>query len=276
MPWNPGELAPDPGLTRSFTACLPGGRLAGPLRAYHSVPSTQTLARTWAEAGAPAGAVVLADHQTAGRGRRGRAWTALPGRALLFSVVLRPCLPPARWPEIALAAGCAVAEGIESVAGVAPQLKWPNDVLLGGRKVAGILAEGVVGRTPVVILGVGVNVSQPDGAWPPELHDRATALAAVAPAVTRPLLLAAILRRIETWHGILLDEGFGPVRTAWRARGRLGDRVRLGVEEAVAVDLAPDGGLVVRRDDGTSAVILCRDDGDSGPGPVPAVSAQKA
>ncbi|MFI5008382.1 MAG: biotin--[acetyl-CoA-carboxylase] ligase, partial [Solirubrobacterales bacterium] len=128
MPWPGAEPTLDAELTRAFTPCLPGGRLAGPLRAYRSLASTQTLTRAWATAGAPEGAVVLADHQTAGRGQHGRAWTAPAGTALLFSVVLRPRLPVARWPEIPLAAGCAVAEGLETVAPVSARLKWPNDV----------------------------------------------------------------------------------------------------------------------------------------------------
>ena len=129
--------------------------------------------------------MVLADHQTAGRGQHGRPWTAPAGAALLFSVVLRPPLPVARWPEIPLAAGCAVAEGLETVAPVTATLKWPNDVLVGGRKLAGILAEGVAGAPPLVILGIGVNVSQQESDWPPDLAGTAGSLAGLGAAVAR-------------------------------------------------------------------------------------------
>jgi BirA family biotin operon repressor/biotin-[acetyl-CoA-carboxylase] ligase len=254
------EPAPDGPLTRAFAACLPGGRIAGPLRAFGSVPSTQTVARAWAAAGAPEGAVVIADHQSAGRGRRGRAWSAPAGAALLFSVVLRPPLPVARWPELALAAGCAVAEAVEAVAGVATRLKWPNDVLAGARKLAGVLAEGVAGPAPAVVLGVGLNVSQADADWPPELAARAVSVAALAGPVSRPALLRAVLGRLDAWYGVLLARGFEPVRTAWRARGALGQRVVApGLGEATAVDLAPGGGLLVRRPDGGTEVVVSAD-----------------
>jgi hypothetical protein len=180
MPWPPAEAAPDVDLTRAFASCLPGGRIAGPLHAYRSLTSTQTVARAWSSAGAPEGTVLLADHQSAGRGRQGRRWTAPPGTALLFSVILHPALPVARWPEIALAAGCAVAEGLEAVAPVSARLKWPNDVIVDGWKLAGILAEGVAGGAPHVVLGIGVNVSQLDADWPADLAGRARSLAASA------------------------------------------------------------------------------------------------
>ena len=178
--------------------------------------------------------MVLADHQTEGRGRRGRAWTAPPGTALLFSVVLRPRLPVARWPEIPLAAGCAVAEGLERAAGVTAALKWPNDVLVAGRKLAGILAEGVAGTPPLVVLGVGVNVSQGEADWPPDLAGRARSLADLAAPVTRAELLGAVLARLEAWYGSAPRRGVraragrvaapGPPRHPRRAPRGGGDR----------------------------------------------------
>ncbi len=256
MPWPGAEPPLDAELTRAFTPCLPGGRLAGPLRAYRSLASTQTLARAWAATGAPEGAVVLADYQTAGRGRHGRPWTAPGGTALLFSVVLRPRLPVARWPEIPLATGCAVAEGLETVAPVSATLKWPNDVLVGGRKLAGILAEGVAGTSPLVILGIGVNVSQRDSDWPPNLAGTAGSLGSLGTSVARETLLAALLLRLTGWYGVLLEEGFEPVRAAWRQGGLLGLRVPLPDGEGTTVDLGPGGELVVRRDDGRLARLI--------------------
>jgi BirA family transcriptional regulator, biotin operon repressor / biotin---[acetyl-CoA-carboxylase] ligase len=262
------EPAFDPVLTGAFTACLPDAGLAGPLRAYRSVASTQTLARRWAEAGAPEGAVVLADHQTEGRGRRGRRWTAPPGAALLFSTVLRPSVPVARWPEIPLAAGCAVAEALEAVAGMAAVLKWPNDVLVGGGKVAGILAEGLTGPSPVVILGIGVNVAQGAGDWPPDLADRARSLAGLGATVTREQLLTACLARLDDWYGALRDRGFEPVRATWRRRGVLGGRVGEAEEAGIAVDLAPGGALIVHRDDGRIVRVVSAENGGAGAGRV--------
>ena len=260
MRWTPADPAPDPVLTRAFADCLPGGRLAGPLRAYRSVASTQTVARAWADAGAPEGAVVVADHQTEGRGRRGRRWTAPPGAALLFSTVLRPGIPVSRWGEIPLAAGCAVAEALESAADVPVALKWPNDVLVEGRKVAGILAEGVAGTPSLVVVGIGVNVSQRDGDWPPDLARRARSLAGLGLTVAREVLLAAILARLGAWYGALHDEGLGPVREAWRRRGLLGAPVPLAGGEGVAVDLAPGGQLLVRTADGRTVLLVAAED----------------
>jgi BirA family biotin operon repressor/biotin-[acetyl-CoA-carboxylase] ligase len=256
MPWPGADPRPDAELTRAFASCLPGGPIAGPLRAYRSLESTQTAARAWAGDGAPEGAVVLADYQTAGRGRRGRTWAAPAGSALLFSVVLRPPLPVRRWPEIPLAMGCAVADGLEAVAPVSAELKWPNDVLVAGRKLAGILAEGVAATPPLVVVGVGVNVSQRDSDWPAEFAASARSLAGVGAPVTREALLAALLARITRWYGLLLDEGFEPVRAAWRRRGVLGARVTLPDGEGTSVDLGPGGELVVRDGDGRLARLV--------------------
>ncbi len=153
-----------------------------------------TEAASWAAQGAPHGAVVVAEHQTDGRGRHGRAWTAAPGEGLLFTVVLRPELEPSRLGLVPLAAGLGVAEAV-AARGVEAQIKWPNDVRVGGRKLAGLLAEASHGRGgAVVLLGVGLNVGQ--SAFPGELAATSIGLETGAPA--RPLdLLSPILRAIE-------------------------------------------------------------------------------
>lgn len=132
--------------------------------------STNRRAMAWANQGAAAGSMVVADFQTAGRGRLGRTWTAPAGSSLLFSVVLRPGTAPEGWPLISLAAGVALCECLAGL-GLEPGLKWPNDVLLGGRKVAGILAEAAEG---VVILGIGLNVGRVE--FPEEIAATATSL----------------------------------------------------------------------------------------------------
>jgi BirA family biotin operon repressor/biotin-[acetyl-CoA-carboxylase] ligase len=256
MPSPPAEAVLDVELTRALTSCLPGGRISGPLRAYRLLASTQTAARAWAAVGAPEGAVILADHQSEGRGRHGRRWTAPRGTALLFSVVLHPRLVLARWPEIPLAAGCAVADALEDVAPISAQLKWPNDVLVDGWKLAGILAEGVAGDAPRVLLGIGVNVSQRESDWPADLAGRARSLGGFGFVVSRETLLAAILRRLEAWYGVLHDAGFAPVRDAWRRRGLLGLRVPLEEGEGTSVDLGPAGELVIQRADGGLAHLV--------------------
>src|SRR5690606_12415094 len=137
-------------------------------RALGATGSTNADALAWATEGAPDGALVTAEHQTAGRGRHGRTWTDAPGLSLLASLLLRPTLPPDRLGLLPLAAGLAAADAVESVTGLVPRLKWPNDVLLGGRKVGGLLLESRLGDGPAtVVLGLGLNVGQAD--FPPEL-----------------------------------------------------------------------------------------------------------
>jgi BirA family biotin operon repressor/biotin-[acetyl-CoA-carboxylase] ligase len=167
------------------------GRFGRPFTYVERCASTQRLLD-----GAPEGAVAAAGEQTEGRGRLGRTWQAPAGTSLLFSSVLEPSVPPEWLAELSLVAGAAVAETIES-AGLRTALKHPNDVLVGGRKVAGVLAEAVGGR---VVLGVGVNVSQTQAQLPKGLEAPATSLALEGATVERADLLVAILERLEAHY----------------------------------------------------------------------------
>jgi BirA family biotin operon repressor/biotin-[acetyl-CoA-carboxylase] ligase len=167
------------------------GRLGDPYRFVDSCPSTQRLLGD----DDPEGAVAVADVQTEGRGRLGRRWLAPPGTSLLVSILLRPEVEPARLPELSVVAGRACADAIADVTDLEPEVKFPNDVLLGGRKVAGILAEASEGR---LVLGVGVNVTQEPGKLPPDARTPATSLAIETDrAVDRGDLLVALLQRLE-------------------------------------------------------------------------------
>ena len=167
------------------------GRLGRTYRFVESCPSTQRLLGE----DDPEGAVAVADEQTEGRGRLGRRWLAPAGTSLLVSILLRPQVNPARLPELSLVAGRACAEAIADVADLEPEVKFPNDVLLGGRKVAGILAEASEGR---VVLGVGVNVTQQAGELPPGARTPATSLAIeTGRAVDRAELLVSLLEHLE-------------------------------------------------------------------------------
>ncbi len=216
------------------------------------VDSTQNEARRLAEAGAPEGTVVRAEHQTRGRGRFGRAWLNEPGSGLLVSIILRPHVDCPRLPQLSLVAGVAVAQAIRNESGLPATLAWPNDLLIGGRKVAGVLAESTVSREGVVvILGIGLNVNQTR--FPGELTGRATSLVLEAGrAFDRERLLETLLDRLEAWYRRWLGDGFAPVREAWRAASAtLGRRVAAGEgEDGVALDLAEDGALLVRTDSG--------------------------
>jgi BirA family biotin operon repressor/biotin-[acetyl-CoA-carboxylase] ligase len=213
------------------------------------VESTQAIVFRLAAEGAADRTVVIAESQAAGRGRRGRAWLDEPGASLLVSILLRPRLLPARLPTLSLTAGVAVAEALVASAGLAPRLKWPNDVLVDGRKIAGILLESRLdGTASVVALGIGINVSQ--AVFPADLTGRATSIRLAGGHPDRERLLAALLDRIEHWRGRLETEGFDGVRERWRALAdTLGRAVSVDGVSGVAVDVDEDGALLVADGD---------------------------
>lgn len=167
------------------------GRLGRPYRFVETCPSTQRLLGD----DDPEGAVVVADEQTEGRGRLGRTWLAPPGRAILCSVLLRPAPPMPFWPELSLVTGDAVAEALRAETGVAAVLSHPNDVLVEGRKLVGVLPEARPGR---VVLGIGVNVSQRADELPTDTPKPPTSLLVeLGRELPRAPLLAAILLELE-------------------------------------------------------------------------------
>jgi BirA family transcriptional regulator, biotin operon repressor / biotin---[acetyl-CoA-carboxylase] ligase len=170
---------------------LLSGRFGRVYRYEERCASTQRLL----EPDDPEGAVAVTEEQSEGRGRLGRSWHAPAGTAVLVSVVLHPAVEPARLPELSLVAGGAVAEAIVDVTGLEPSIKFPNDVLLGGKKVAGILAESGDGR---VVLGIGVNANQTARELPADAQTEPTSLRLeTGEPVDRATLLAAILLRVE-------------------------------------------------------------------------------
>jgi BirA family biotin operon repressor/biotin-[acetyl-CoA-carboxylase] ligase len=167
------------------------GRFGHAYRYAEVTPSTQRLLT----ADEAEGTVAVAEEQTAGRGRLGRSWQAPAGTSVLVSVLLLPDVEPARLPELSLVAGNAVAEAIVEVTGIEPTIKFPNDVLIGGRKVAGILAESSEGR---VVLGIGVNANQTREQLPDDAQTEPTSLRVeLGEPVNRVQLLAAILLQLE-------------------------------------------------------------------------------
>ena len=237
-------------------------RFVGRRLEYRAVlGSTQDLARELARAGAPEGTVVLAGRQTAGRGRLGRSFVS-PKGGLYFTVVLRPALAHLR--PLPIVAALAMARGLEQVAGLSPTLKWPNDVLVGGRKVCGILVESDLTAEAVnhVLLGIGVNVNADMSAYP-EIAAIATSAAAEAGRqVSREALAAAVLNELEELY--LAVQAGQQVQDEWRTRlETLGRQVRVTsgetVEEGLAEDVDGDGSLILRRPDGSRVVIAAGD-----------------
>lgn len=170
--------------------------LGDPARFLEVTGSTNRDALDWAAEGAPEGALVVADHQTAGRGRWGREWLSEPGASLLFSVVLRP--PGGPPPLLSTAAGIAVCRALETEARVACSLKWPNDVVVEGRKIAGILVETHSAPGDAVVVGIGINHRWDRSRLPADIQARATSLAEVTDAPPdRTMLLAAVLEQLD-------------------------------------------------------------------------------
>jgi len=206
-----------------------------------SVDSTNVRAQALAREGAPHGTLVTAAEQTAGHGRQGRAWFAPPGRALLCSLVLRD--PPRLLPMLAALAVAEVAEALDADARAA-LVKWPNDVLLEGRKVAGILAEGRP-QEGWVVLGIGLDVAIPADAFPPELAAVATTLGREPRDVERALAL--LLPALERWLAAPEAEAID----AYRARDALSGRtISWSDGQGTAAGIGDDGRLRVERADG--------------------------
>ncbi len=220
------------------------------------VESTQAVAFTLAADGAPDRTVVVAEAQTAGRGRRGRTWHDEPGASLLASIILRPRLLPARLPMLSLAAGIAVAETLERVTGVTPRLKWPNDVLVGGRKLAGILLESRLGahaarrprrRRQSHAASVSAGAGRARHLGPPGHRTRRS---------SRDALLGPLLEALDVWRARLETEGGAPIRERWRALAdTLGRRVSIDGVSGIAVDVDEDGALIVLDGDARRRVV---------------------
>jgi BirA family transcriptional regulator, biotin operon repressor / biotin---[acetyl-CoA-carboxylase] ligase len=218
---------------------------------YSEVGSTNDIAGTFAEKGADEGLVVLADRQTAGRGRLGRSWASPSGAGIYVSVVLRPTPAGARL--VTIAAGVAVTEGIASATGLSTHVKWPNDVHVSGRKLAGILAEGAVNH---VVLGIGINV-QP-AAYPPDVASRATSIEAeLSRPVDRAPVLAECLAALASRYRELHEDRPAGIVEAWRMRAApmLGRRVEWESagerHTGLAENIDDDGALIVKVGDGT-------------------------
>lgn len=247
----PDKLLPEEVLqglkTRLFT---------GPVHYFETLNSTNDLAKELAAQGAPEGAVVVAETQTRGRGRLGREWNSPPGAGLYVSLVLRPMLPPMELPQITLTTAVAVVRAVRRVAGLAPGIKWPNDLLINGKKLGGILTEMETesDRIRHVVVGLGLNVN--NSGFPFDLAATATSLTlAAGRTFSRVHLLQAWLEEFEELYGRFLNQGFPEILEEWKSSAvTLGKMVtvRQGPREisGQALDVAPDGALLLRTNNG--------------------------
>jgi BirA family biotin operon repressor/biotin-[acetyl-CoA-carboxylase] ligase len=225
--------------------------------------STNDVAREQAARGAAAGFVVAAAHQTRGRGRLGRRWESTRGAGLYVSILLRPELALRDAGQLTILSSVAMADAVETVAGFRPQIKWPNDLVVKGRKLGGLLieTEPAGARINWAVMGIGLNVNHEPENFPEELRDIATSLRIVAGRIFRRAdLLVALLHALAA----RLAQPFAGTREAWAASSlTLGQRVTLttqrGVLHGQAVGLDPSGALLLRRESGEIDVVTAGD-----------------
>jgi BirA family biotin operon repressor/biotin-[acetyl-CoA-carboxylase] ligase len=266
-----GDPLPD-GFAEALAAA--GDRLSPlghPVIFFNTIGSTSDVALALAVGGDGAGAVVIADEQTAGRGRLGRRWFSPPGSGLYVSTVLQPSTaradPQRATGLLTLAAGLALAEAIEAATSLRVEIKWPNDLLVAGRKLGGILAEAVgVERLPgqrgvtSVVLGYGINIRST--AYPPDLRDRATSLeTALGSPIDRAAMCAETLAAVSRRYRDLLAGRFDAILDGWRGRapGSSGSRVTWstlsGPRSGVTAGIDDRGALLVRVGDDVERIV---------------------
>jgi BirA family biotin operon repressor/biotin-[acetyl-CoA-carboxylase] ligase len=230
--------------------------LKGPIHHFESLPSTNDLAKELGSKNAPEGSIVVAESQTRGRGRLGREWDSPAGTGLYVSLLLRPPLPPTEMPQITLTTAVAVVRALKRVAGVGPGIKWPNDLLVDGKKLGGILTEMETESDCIrhLVVGLGLNVNNRE--FPPPLDLTATSLALTTGSTfCRRGILRAWLEEFEALYDLFLNRDFEVILNEWREYNvTLGQTVtiRQGPREisGLALKVAGDGALLVRQETG--------------------------
>jgi BirA family biotin operon repressor/biotin-[acetyl-CoA-carboxylase] ligase len=226
---------------------------------YARIDSTNDAAYSLAEKGLKEGSVILADEQVMGKGRHGRRWVSPPRCGIYMSCILRPDMAPDEIPKITLLAAVAVARAIRSVTGLDAMIKWPNDILVNGKKVCGILTEMKAEQDSVnfIILGIGINASTPARSLPRGAASLRQELRASGHRddLSRIELTRRVLEELDQYYGVLKRNGFRPIVEEWKAlSAMMGARIRVLLPnrtfDGLAHDIDPDGGLVVRLDSG--------------------------
>ncbi len=242
-------------------------RLGKIIHYFHTLDSTNTKAYELAVGGAEEGEVVIAESQTKGKGRLGRIWFSPPYVNLYLSIILRPNIPPHQASLITLLAAVATAKAIEVCSDLRPSIKWPNDILLDGRKVAGLLNEiqSETDRIHFVILGIGVNLNVDGESFPKEIRSLATSIKRErGRPISRKDFLSVLLHQLEDGYTLFLKEGGEPILKAWKERAQLeGKTVKVTsfgeTLSGIAVGLDSDGALLLKMEDGRQKRILAGD-----------------
>ncbi len=242
-------------------------RLGKTIHYFQALDSTNAKAYQLALQGSREGEVVVAESQEKGRGRLGRQWFSPPFLNLYASVILRPEIPPSQAPLLTLMAAVAAAETLGQFSGLKPLIKWPNDILLRNRKIAGLLNEmhSEIDLVHFVILGIGVNLNVGSESFPPGIRSLATSLRReTGEIVSRKVFFSSLLQNLEKWYNTFLKEGRGPVLEAWRDWARIKDkRVRVTsfgeVLTGIAIDIDSDGALILKTRDGKQKRVVAGD-----------------
>jgi BirA family transcriptional regulator, biotin operon repressor / biotin---[acetyl-CoA-carboxylase] ligase len=242
-------------------------RLGRRIHYFPQLDSTNSHARRLAEQGSPEGEVVIAECQTHGRGRLGRAWVSPPHLNLYLSFILRPRLPLGCAPQITLMAAVALSDTIASFTTASPAIKWPNDILLGGKKLAGILSESSSTSDGIqfVILGIGVNINYPGELMPEAIRKGGTSLLSVNKKITsREAFASRLIQDLDRCYGELEESGFSVIAPRWEARFSLrGKKVKVEVSDGIVVGMAAgidrDGALIVIDERGKSNRVVAGD-----------------
>jgi BirA family biotin operon repressor/biotin-[acetyl-CoA-carboxylase] ligase len=248
-------------------ARLSAKRLGTRFHYFAELDSTNTRARELAESGAAEGEIVIAESQTQGRGRLGRRWESPPLSNLYLSIILRPGLPPKHAPQITLAAAVALVETVGSFLPRPPVIKWPNDILIDGKKLAGILTEAACDTECVqyVILGIGLNLNYRAETMPQTLRQRATSMADRAGEnLSRETVLVRLIHDLDRCYGELEESGFAALRPRWETHfGLRGRRVRVELGDQTIIGRAQgidhEGALIVETDDEQRRSIIAGD-----------------
>ena len=249
----------------AITARLRTATMGQLVEVHERIDSTQTRAVMLARVNTPEGAVVLAESQTAGRGRLGRRWHAPPGSGLLMSLLFRPRLTPAQAQRITMICSLAVVQAVHEMTACQARIKWPNDIVIGSRKLGGLLTELGVdgGRLSYVVVGLGINVNLDLGDLPEVMTPPTSLSQELGHPVSRLELLLSILDGIELRYA-QLRAGWSPHEEWRRHLATIGQRVKVGIssEEAVeglALDVDEDGALLVEGDGGAPRRVLVGD-----------------
>lgn len=250
----------------SIQSRISGHILGKNLRFYQEVDSTNNVLKKLATENAPEGTVVISDVQRAGRGRRGRVWISGPGLGIWMSVLFRPNIHPSQVQILTLASSVAVVRALRPLNIEGLGIKWPNDILINGKKVCGILTElsAEAEKVEWVVVGIGLNVNHDHDDFQSEIRGTATSLrlgCGDPNQLNRSEIAANIINELETVYMELLEKGPGWVVGEWKEYNvTLGKRIRLinqaGVKEAQALGITPDGKLIVRYDDGETGEVL--------------------